>query len=77
MEPLKNPSRRHRKVPRVVLGEMTGGRQKWVPGNHGQETRSSRRRHVGGSGTEGWIREVELTEVSGQQMWEVRERVRN
>ena len=45
--PLKNPRRRF--VPldlmsfrKVTLDEMTGGRQKWIQGNHKQKTRSSK-----------------------------------
>ena len=32
---------------------------------------------VGGSGMEGWTQEVELTEVSGQWMWDVGVRIKN
>ena len=56
---------------KVTLDEMTGGRQKWIQGNHKQKPRSSKIRHGWWQWKEGMDQEVELTEASGKWMWEV------
>ena len=72
---MKNPSRFMpldlMSFRKVTLDEMTGGRQKWIQGNHKQKPRSSKIRHGWWQWNEGMDQEVQLTEVSGKWMWEV------